>query len=137
MDSDHGSAVRRAAMSDPEMLRRSLDPANIQAMMQMQQAMQQLQSSGLMPPGPGGPLGLGADLGAGAGAGLDQPPASAGAAQLDRIAPLFPAQLALFMPKSLGCAAIGHRNNLEYLAHNPLVLAGVINLCCNCEGPQR
>ncbi|KAK9906810.1 hypothetical protein WJX75_008440 [Coccomyxa subellipsoidea] len=58
----------RAAISDPEMLRRSMDPANIQAMVQMQQAMQQLQSSGLMPPGPGGPLGLGA--------GLDQPPAA-------------------------------------------------------------
>jgi hypothetical protein len=32
------------------MVRRSMDPANIQAMMQMQQAMQQLQASGLMPP---------------------------------------------------------------------------------------
>ncbi|CAL8462374.1 g1907 [Coccomyxa elongata] len=62
----------RAAMSDPETLRRSLDPANIQAMLQMQQAMQQLQASGLMPPGAGGPLGLGA--------GLDQPPTGAGAA---------------------------------------------------------
>lgn len=65
-------------MSDPDMLRRSLDPANIQAMMQMQQAMQQLQGSGLMPPGPGGALGLGAGLGSGLGAGLEQPPVSAG-----------------------------------------------------------
>jgi hypothetical protein len=74
--------VRRAAISDPEMLRRSLDPANIQAMVQMQQAMQQLQSSGLMPPGPGGPLGLGA--------GLDQPPAAnagAGAAHIGLLLP--------------------------------------------------
>ena len=41
-----------------------MDPANMQAMMQMQQAMQQLQSSGMMPagamPGLGGPLGGGA-----------------------------------------------------------------------------
>ena len=31
------------------MVRRTLDPANMQAMMQMQAAMQQLQSSGLFP----------------------------------------------------------------------------------------
>ena len=41
-----------------------MDPANMQAMMQMQQAMQQLQSSGMMPagamPGLGGPPGGGA-----------------------------------------------------------------------------
>ena len=41
-----------------------MDPANMQAMMQMQQAMQQLQSSGMMPagamPGFGGPMGGGA-----------------------------------------------------------------------------
>ncbi len=72
------TGMHRAAMSDPETLRRSLDPANIQAMLQMQQAMQQLQASGLMPPGAGGPLGLGAGLGAG----LDQPPTGAGAAHL-------------------------------------------------------
>lgn len=68
------SAERRQAMSDPEMLRRTLDPANIQAIVQMQQAMQQLQRSGLMPPGSaeGAPLGFGAAP--------TQPPASAGAA---------------------------------------------------------
>ena len=40
---------RRQALSDPETVRRSMDPANIQAMLQMQAAMQQLQASGLMP----------------------------------------------------------------------------------------
>lgn len=42
-------------LSDPEHLRRMSDPANLQAMMQMQQAMQQLQGSGMMPPIPGMP----------------------------------------------------------------------------------
>lgn len=42
-------------LSDPETLRRMSDPANIQAMMQMQQAMQQLQGSGMMPSFPGTP----------------------------------------------------------------------------------
>ena len=41
-----------------------MDPANMQAMLQMQQAMSQLQSSGMLPagamPGLGGPLGGGA-----------------------------------------------------------------------------
>jgi ubiquilin len=52
-------------LSDPETLRRMSDPANIQAMMQMQQAMQTLQGSGMLPPGglggmPGGAGGWGA-----------------------------------------------------------------------------
>lgn len=54
----------QALMSDPETLRRMADPANLQAMMQMQQSMQQLQRSGLMPPmggfgAPQMPLGMG------------------------------------------------------------------------------
>ena len=36
-------------LGNPELLRRSLDPANLQAMLQMQQAMAQLQSSGFTP----------------------------------------------------------------------------------------
>ena len=40
-------------MSNPEQLRQMLNPQNMQAMMQMQQAMQQLQGSGLMGPGGG------------------------------------------------------------------------------------
>jgi hypothetical protein len=48
----------RQALSDPEYVRRSLDPANVQAIVQMQQAMQQLQSSGLMPALGGGPAAL-------------------------------------------------------------------------------
>lgn len=36
-------------LSDPETLRRMTDPANLQAMMQMQQSMQQLQNAGIMP----------------------------------------------------------------------------------------
>ena len=43
---------RRQALSDPETVRRSMDPANLQAMLQMQAAMQQLQASGLMPADP-------------------------------------------------------------------------------------
>ena len=53
---------------NPDMLRRAMEPANISAMMQMQQAMQQLQSSGMMPPGamPGLNAGLGGPMGGGA-----------------------------------------------------------------------
>ena len=53
---------------NPDMLRRAMEPANISAMMQMQQAMQQLQSSGMMPAGamPGLGAGLGGPLGGGA-----------------------------------------------------------------------
>lgn len=40
----------QSLFSDPETLRRMSDPANLQAMMQMQQSMQQLQRSGLIPP---------------------------------------------------------------------------------------
>ena len=52
-------APRREMLQNPEVLRRSLDPANVQAMLQMQQAMQQLQSSGFAPPlgGAGGNAG--------------------------------------------------------------------------------
>ena len=63
-------------MRNPEVLRRTLDPGNMQAMLQMQQAMQQLQSSGFAPPlgggfgaGAGGGFGGGAGGGFGAGAG--------------------------------------------------------------------
>jgi ubiquilin len=40
-----------AVLTDPEAMRRMADPANLQAMIQMQQAMQQLQRSGLAPAG--------------------------------------------------------------------------------------
>jgi ubiquilin len=50
----------QAAFSDPETLRRMADPANLQAMMQMQQSMQQLQRSGLVPPGGGMGMPMGA-----------------------------------------------------------------------------
>lgn len=54
-------------LSDPETLRRMSDPANIQAMMQMQQAMQTLQGSGMIPPGAMGMPGTMPGVGAGAG----------------------------------------------------------------------
>ena len=57
-------------MRNPEVLRRTLDPGNMQAMLQMQQAMQQLQSSGFAPPlGGGFGAGAGGAGGAGGGAG--------------------------------------------------------------------
>ncbi len=46
-------------MSNPEQMRQMLNPQNMQAMIQMQQAVQQLQGSGLVPPGAGGLPGLG------------------------------------------------------------------------------
>ena len=39
----------RETLSNPAALERALDPANMRAMVQMQQAMQQLSGSGLMP----------------------------------------------------------------------------------------
>lgn len=39
----------RQMMSNPEFLRAAMNPQNIQAMMQMQSAMNQLRGSGLMP----------------------------------------------------------------------------------------
>lgn len=55
------SRMMQQMANDPNTMRRMMDPANIRAMMQMQEAMQQLQSSGLMPqmPGMGGMGGLG------------------------------------------------------------------------------
>ena len=46
-----------------------MDPANMQAMMQMQQAMQQLQGSGMLPAGtmPGLGAGMGSPMGGGPG----------------------------------------------------------------------
>lgn len=49
----------QAALTDPETLRRMADPANLQAMMQLQQSMQQLQRSGLVPQMPGMSVGGG------------------------------------------------------------------------------
>ena len=46
-------------MNNPEQMRQMLNPQNMQAMIQMQQAVQQLQGSGLVPPGAGGLSGLG------------------------------------------------------------------------------
>ena len=40
-------------MNNPDSLRQMLSPENMQAMMQMQQAMQQLQGTGLVPPAAG------------------------------------------------------------------------------------
>jgi ubiquilin len=37
-------------LQNPELMRQMADPANMQAMMQMRQAMGQLQGTGLMPP---------------------------------------------------------------------------------------
>ena len=51
MWSPTGACCCRENLMNPDMLRRAMEPANISAMMQMQQAMQQLQSSGMMPPG--------------------------------------------------------------------------------------
>lgn len=48
----------RAMLQNPEQLRQMFDPANLQAMIQMQQSMQQLQSAGIMPPVPS-PFGAG------------------------------------------------------------------------------
>ncbi len=47
----------REVMNDPEQMRQMLDPQNMQAKMQMQQAMQQLQGTGLIPPGAAGGAG--------------------------------------------------------------------------------
>ena len=54
----------RSRLTDPEFLRRMSDPAGIRAMVQMQRAMAQLQSSGL-----GGGMGMG--MGSGPGPGMD------------------------------------------------------------------
>eukprot|EP01119_Soliformovum_irregulare_P003867 TRINITY_DN14915_c0_g1_i1.p1 TRINITY_DN14915_c0_g1~~TRINITY_DN14915_c0_g1_i1.p1 ORF type:complete len:495 (-),score=109.43 TRINITY_DN14915_c0_g1_i1:61-1545(-) len=47
----------RNMFSNPEVIRQMANPANMNAIMQMQQAMQQLQSSGLIPPSMGMPTG--------------------------------------------------------------------------------
>lgn len=49
----------QSVLTDPETLRRMADPANLQAMIQLQQSMQQLQRSGLVPQMPGMPAGGG------------------------------------------------------------------------------
>eukprot|EP01041_Mallomonas_annulata_P010161 gene10161-21179_t len=49
-----------AMLSNPDLLRQMMNPTNLQAMMQMQQSMQQLQASGLIPAHPGmGGMGMG------------------------------------------------------------------------------
>ena len=56
------ACVCRAMMNNPESLRQMLSPENMQAMLQMQQAMQQLQGTGLVPPAPApGAAGLGTE----------------------------------------------------------------------------
>ena len=57
--------VCREAVSNPDTLRQILNPQNLQAMMQMQQAMSQLQQSGVMPGG-----GMGSGMGGGMGSGM-------------------------------------------------------------------
>ena len=47
----HVRDVCRETLSNPAALEQALNPQNIQAMMQMQQAMQQLQGSGMFPGG--------------------------------------------------------------------------------------
>jgi len=77
-------AAMTAMMQDPEYMRRLMEPANMQAMMQLQQAIQQLQRSGVLPegafPGMGFPFagGLGGLGGGGAGGfpGFPMPPAA-------------------------------------------------------------
>merc|ERR1719237_1120942 len=87
----------RQVLNDPNFLRQMADPANIQAMMQMQQAMQQLRGSGLMgglgdTGGMGGMGGMGNPFGAlgggfpGAGAGGNStPPEELYASQLTQL----------------------------------------------------
>jgi ubiquilin len=55
----------RAMLSNPEQMRQMMNPANLQAMMQMQQSMQTLQGSGLMPQGGGMPPAGGGGMGGG------------------------------------------------------------------------
>ena len=57
-----GLVVCREAVSNPDTLRQILNPQNLQAMVQMQQAMSQLQQSGVMPGG-----GMGSGMGGGFG----------------------------------------------------------------------
>ena len=46
-------------MNNPEAMRAAMNPENLQAVMQMQQAMQRLQGTGLMPQGAGAMPGMG------------------------------------------------------------------------------
>ena len=48
-----GVRVYRELMNNPDAMRQMLNPENMQAMMQMQQAMQRLQGTGLVPPAAG------------------------------------------------------------------------------------
>jgi ubiquilin len=86
----------RARLTDPAFLRQMADPANLRAMMQMQQAMQQLQSSGLAAGFPGGGAGgFGGDpaatgnpfatFGAGAANASNEPPETLYASQLQQL----------------------------------------------------
>lgn len=72
----------QSMLSDPETIRRMTDPANLQAMIQLQQSMQQLQRSGLAPVG-----------------GLGMPPMGAG------MFPTFPNPVVA--PASAGSTTIG------------------------------
>ena len=47
------ACVSRELMNNPDAMRQMLSPENMQAMMQMQQAMQRLQGTGLIPPAAG------------------------------------------------------------------------------------
>lgn len=77
-------APRREMLQNPEVLRRSLDLANVQAMLQMQQAMQQLQSSGFAPPLGGAGGNAGTSMGAPGGGGASPATGGLDAAELLR-----------------------------------------------------
>lgn len=52
----------RSMLADPQVMQRMFEPENMQAMMQMQQAMQQLSRAGLIPNMPSGMgMGMGMD----------------------------------------------------------------------------
>ena len=51
-----GTNPMQAMMSNPDLMRRMMEPANMQAMMQLQQAVQQLQRGGVLPEGAFGPM---------------------------------------------------------------------------------
>ncbi len=121
-------------MRNPEVLRRTLDPGNMQAMLQMQQAMQQLQSSGFAPPlgggfggGASGGFGGGAGGGFGAGAG-----GAGGAGGLD-VASLMRGMglggLGAAAPAPAGDPAVLYAAQLEQLQVRPRHVAGLRTVC--------
>lgn len=103
------SMVCREMMNNPESLRQMLSPENMQAMVQMQQAMQQLQGTGLVPPAAGA---------GGGGGGL-------GGVHLlaYHMTPLSPASRVQFLcsPQMLPCC---QRGRCQYSNNKQLVVTG-------------